>query len=97
MAFQKLQAWQDKHGVSDSDLARRVTEEMQAEPPVHQTTISRAKAGKRLLGMELQLAIQKITKIPPAEWADFYAQTVSLRTRKPPTGSKKNATSRAAA
>ena len=71
MIFQKLQAWQDKNGVSDSELARRIS--------VHQTAISRAKRGLRVLGMEHQLAIQKITKIPPAEWADFYAQTIELR------------------
>lgn len=71
MVFQKLQAWQDEHGVSDTKLAERIG--------VHQTAISRAKRGLRMLGMEHQLALQKITKIPPAEWADFYAQTVNLR------------------
>lgn len=74
MVFQKLQAWQDNHGVSDTELARRIK--------VHQTAISRAKRGLRVLGMEHQLALQKITKISPSEWADFYAQTVALR-RKP--------------
>lgn len=69
--FQKLQRWQDSHGVTDSALAAKIG--------VHQTAISRAKRGKRVLGMEHQLALQQITKIAPADWAEFYAQTVTLR------------------
>jgi hypothetical protein len=71
MVFQKLQAWQDEHGVSNDELGRRVG--------CHHTAISRGKRGLRVLGMDLQLALQKVTKIPPSEWADFYAQTVHLR------------------
>lgn len=71
MVFQKLQAWQDREGVSNTALAEKVG--------LHQTAISRAKRGLRVLGMEHQLALQKITGIPPAEWAEFYAQSVHLR------------------
>lgn len=72
MVFQKLQTWQADNGVSDTELARRVG--------VHQSAISRAKRGLRVLGMEHQLAIQTITKkVSPADWADFYAETMHLR------------------
>lgn len=70
--FQKLQAWQDgPDGLDDQELADALG--------VHRTTIQRAKRGERVLGMRLQLALQTITKIPPSEWADFFAQTVHLR------------------
>lgn len=71
VVFQKLQAWQDANGVTDSALALKIG--------VHQSAISRAKRGLRVLSMKHQLALQPITKIPPAEWADFFAQTMHLR------------------
>jgi transcriptional regulator with XRE-family HTH domain len=75
VVFQKLQAWQDSEdGKTDAELADAID--------VNPSTIWRAKRGLRVLGMEHQLALQKITGIPPSEWADFYAQTVALR-RKP--------------
>lgn len=77
MIFQKLQAWQDAENVNDEALASRVSGLLNRR--VNRTTIYRAKRGQRVLGMDLQLALQKITKIPPSEWADFYAQTVHLR------------------
>lgn len=85
--FQKLQAWQDEHEVSDQELADKLS--AGAPRPVHRTTISRAKRGLRMLGMDLQLKLQKITKIPPSEWADFYAQTVHLRGAAAARGQKK--------
>ena len=83
MVFQKLQAWQDAEDVNDDELARRVSKGLGRD--IHRTTISRAKRGLRVLGMDIQLELQKHTKIPPAEWADFYAQTVHLR---PKTGGR---------
>lgn len=71
VVFQKLQRWQDANNVTDSALAAKIG--------VHQTAISRAKRGRRVLGMEHQLALQVITKIAPADWAEFYAQTVAMR------------------
>ena len=88
MVFQKLQAWLDREGCTDSELARRIG--------VHQTAISRAKRGLRVLGMEHQLAIQKVTGIPPSEWADFYAQTVDLRRSKASKPQKKRSAEAAA-
>lgn len=85
IVFQKLQRWQDGEGVRDAALAERVG--------VHQTTISRAKRGLRVLDMEVQLKLQKITGIPPAEWADFFAQTVHLRPKKGAAVEKKSALS----
>lgn len=83
VVFQKLHAWQADNSVSDSELARRIG--------IHQTTISRAKRGLRVLDMEHQLAIQAITKVvSPADWAEFFAQTVHLRPKKTPPV-KKNA------
>ncbi|MGE0533176.1 MAG: helix-turn-helix domain-containing protein [Hyphomonadaceae bacterium] len=58
---------------------------------VHRTTISRAKRGLRELGMDLQLKLQKVTGIPPAEWADFYAQTIHLRGKAAARAQKKSA------
>ena len=82
MLFQKLHAWQAEHGITDSALADKIM--------VHQTAISRAKRGLRVLGIEHQLAIQKITKtVSPADWAEFYAQTTHLRPKKA-RGLKKN-------
>lgn len=72
--FQKLQAWQDEKGFSDSRLADEIG--------VNPTTIWRAKRGLRVLGMEHQLRLQKVTKIPPTAWAEFFAQTVHLRPKK---------------
>ncbi len=82
MLFQKLQTWQDSAGRDDDWLAGQIG--------VHRTTIYRAKRGLRLLGMDHQLALQKITKIPPSEWADFYAQTVHLRPKKTGQAQKKS-------
>lgn len=88
VVFQKLQAWQDEHNVSDEELAVRVSREVGRD--IHRTTISRGKRGQRVLGMELQLAIQKITKAAsPSEWAEFYAQTVHLRGAGASKGKKK--------
>lgn len=82
MVFQKLQQWQAEKGVSDTKLAEDIG--------VHQTAISRAKRGERVLGMDHQLAIQRVTKtVSPADWADFYAQTVHLRPRSTGKAKKK--------
>ena len=82
MVFQKLHAWQAEKGWTDARLAEEIG--------VHQTTISRAKRGLRVLDIEHQLAIQKLAKIiSPADWADFYAQTTHLRP-KTARGLKKN-------
>lgn len=70
--FQKLQVWQDREGVSDAELAGMLK--------LHQTAIWRAKRGLRVLNMESQLEIQQITKaVSPADWAEWFAQTVHLR------------------
>ena len=82
MVFQKLHAWQADNGFSDSKLA--------SEIGVDQSAISRAKRGLRVLRMDNQLAIQKLTKVvSPADWAEFYAQTAHLRPAKA-SHSKKN-------
>lgn len=74
MLFQKLQTWQDEKGVSNTELARKIG--------VDPTAISRAKRGLRVLGMQHQLAIQRFTKaVSPADWAEFYAQTVTIRAK----------------
>lgn len=80
--FQKLQAWQDRENYTDTKLAEKIG--------VHQTAISRAKRGLRVLGIEHQLALQKITGIPPAEWADWFAQTVHLRPKTSGAAQKKS-------
>lgn len=75
MVFQKLHAWLADNGWTDTRLAEEIG--------VDQSTISRAKRGLRVLGMQDQLEIQKITKVvSPADWAEFYAQTVHLRPKK---------------
>lgn len=83
MVFQKLQAWLDNEGWSDTRLAKEIG--------VTQSAISRAKRGLRVLGMEHQLEIQRVTKkVSPADWADFFAQTVELRRPKGPPAQKKS-------
>lgn len=78
--FQRLQKWQDQKGIADDDLAKLVSRGLGRD--IHRTTILRAKRGQRVLGMDIQLELQKHTKIPPSEWADFFAQTVHLRPKK---------------
>lgn len=81
--FQKLQAWQDgDEGLPDAALAAKIK--------VNPTTIWRAKRGLRVLGMDHQLALQKITGIPPSEWAEFFAQTVHLRPKAGASAQKKS-------
>ena len=84
MLLQKLQRWQSENNVSDTALAETIG--------VHQSAISRAKRGLRVLGMEHQLAIQKATKhaVLPADWAEFYALTMHLRPKKPTATQKKS-------
>lgn len=77
IVFQRLQAWQDREGVNDDALAERISKGLGRR--IHRTTIWRAKRGLRVLGMDIQLELQKHTKISPAEWAEFYAQTIHLR------------------
>ena len=88
MMLQKLQRWQTEKNVNDTVLAGRVG--------ISQSAISRAKRGLRVLGMEHQLAIQKITDnaVLPVDWAEFYALTMHLR---PKTGKKKLAAAEEAA
>lgn len=85
--FQTLQKWQSANGASDDELAAAVSKIVGR--PIHRTTISRAKRGLRVLGMDIQLAVQKRTGIPPSEWADFYAETVDLRPKKVGEAGKK--------
>lgn len=83
VTFQKLQKWQDSgEGRSDADLAKKLG--------VNPTTIWRAKRGLRVLSMPHQIALQAITKIPPSDWADFFAQTVHLRPTKSASSQKKS-------
>lgn len=86
--FQKLQRWQDKEGVSDDELAKMASRGLGRD--LHRTTVSRAKRGLRTLGMDIQLELQKHTKIPPSDWADFFAQTVHLRPKKSAKPQKKS-------
>jgi len=85
--FQTLQKWQSANDCTDEALAAAVSKILGRE--IHRTTISRAKQGKRMLGMDIQLAIQKHTGIPPSDWADFYAETVDLRPKKTGEAGKK--------
>lgn len=87
--FQTLKKWQSANDVTDEALALAVSKVLGRE--IHRTTISRAKQGKRVLGMDIQLAIQRHTRIPPSDWADFYAETVDLRPKKIGEGGKKAA------
>lgn len=84
--FQSLQKWQSKNQVTDEELAVEVSKILKRD--IHRTTVSRAKRGLRVLGMDIQLAIQKHTGIPPSDWADFYAETVDLRRPKGEAGKK---------
>lgn len=86
--LQKLQQWQTKNKVSDAALAKKVG--------VHQTAISRAKRGLRILGMEHQLKVQEITdnEVLPVDWAQFYALTTHLRPKKSSEGAGKKAAKR---
>lgn len=88
MVLQKLQRWQADKGVSDTALADAIG--------VHQSAISRAKRGLRVLGMDHQLAIQKVTDnaVLPIDWAEFYALTVNLRPRKIREAGKRKAPKR---
>lgn len=83
MMLQKLQRWQTENGVNDTALAERVG--------VTQSAISRAKRGLRVLNMEHQLAIQRVTDnaVLPVDWAEFYALTVHLRPRTTGQGRKR--------
>lgn len=87
--FQALARWQSDNDENDEELAQAVSKILRR--PIHRTTISRAKRGLRVLGMDIQLAIQKHTGIPPSEWADFYAQTVDLRPKAGVAPQKKSA------
>lgn len=71
IVFQRLQDWQDELGNTDNDVGALIG--------VSGSTINRAKRGLRPLKMEHQLALQKVTGITPAEWADFYAAAVERR------------------
>lgn len=77
MMLQKLQAWQTKKGVTDTALAEKVG--------IHQSAISRAKRGLRVLSIDSQLKIQQITDnaVLPVDWAEFFALTTHLRPKKP--------------
>jgi DNA-binding transcriptional regulator YdaS (Cro superfamily) len=91
MLFQKLHKWQTEQGENDTTLAEKIG--------VHQTAISRAKRGLRVLGMEHQLAIQKVTgnHVLPADWAEFYALTMHLRPKKVSPTQKKSLAAESAA
>jgi len=84
MILQKLHRWQTEKGVNDTSLAEKIG--------VTQSAISRAKRGLRVLGMEHQLAIQKVTEnaVLPVDWAEFFALTVHLRPKKSAAPQKKS-------
>lgn len=83
--LQKLQRWQTENNWTDAKLA--------GEVGVHQTAISRAKRGLRVLGIETQLKIQAVTDnaVLPVDWAEFYALTTHLRPKKVSPTQKKSA------
>lgn len=82
MLFQKLQAWQDRTETDDAALADLVG--------VDRSTIYRGKRAQRELRTETLLAIQRVTGIPPAEWAEFYAQAFAMRATRPAKRQKKS-------
>jgi hypothetical protein len=84
MVLQKLQRWQTENGVKDGELAEKVG--------ITQSAINRAKRGLRVLGMEHQIAIARITgnTVQPVDWAEFYALTMHLRPKKPGATQKKS-------
>lgn len=84
MVLQKLQRWQTEKGVKDWELAEKVG--------VTQSAINRAKRGLRVLGMEHQIAIAKVTDnaVLPVDWAEFYALTMHLRPKRGAAAQKKS-------
>lgn len=66
--FQRLQDWQDLRDMNDGELADKIG--------CSRSVISRAKRGLQPLKMEHQLALEEISQIRPAEWAEFYADVV---------------------
>lgn len=81
--FQRLQDWQDLKGFTDTKLAEKIG--------CGRSVLSRAKRGIHVLKMKHQLALEELTGIRPSEWAEFYAETIDLRSPKDPEAGKKAA------
>lgn len=66
LRFDALDKWQKQSRKSDAQTAALIE--------VSPSKFSRARRGLQPLPMEDQLALEKITGITPAEWAEFYAK-----------------------
>lgn len=73
--FRRLQDWQRLHQYTDARLAEKVG--------CDRSVLSRAKRGLHVLKMKHQLAIEQLTEIKPAEWAEFYAKIEAERSEAP--------------
>lgn len=80
--FEPLAAWQKLSRKSDRALAALIG--------ISHSKLGRAKRGLQPLPMEDQLALEKITGITPAEWAEFYAKVVQGRGKTSPRAPKKS-------
>lgn len=78
--FKPLQDWQLLVGKTDKELIDMLREVAPAVR-ISASMLSRAKRGLQPPRMELQLTLQKITGVTPAQWAEFYAEVVTDRSR----------------